>query len=90
MIPPGVRHRDAAHEVPLHQVADVDGDVALGKLQRLGDVVEREGMILEKQDGEDAPLKLREHAGGRRRRTHPFDEDCSGLVHGSLVHVTYV
>src|SRR5205823_7480623 len=65
-----------------------DGDVALGELQGFGDLIQREGMVLEEQDAEDASLQLREDAGGRRRGAHPLDEERPSLVDRSLFHRT--
>jgi hypothetical protein len=44
--------------MPLHKTSDVDRDVALGELEGFGDVVERERVILEVQDGEYPSLQL--------------------------------
>src|SRR5438067_9235206 len=42
---PGVGHRDMAHQVPFHQAPDVGGDVALGLLEGLRDLVEGERSV---------------------------------------------
>jgi hypothetical protein len=71
----------AADQMPVHETADVDGDVAFALIELGGDLLERHRPSLEVGEPEDAALELGQDAGGRGGRSDAVDEDRDSAFH---------